>query len=87
MEPRKIDLKIQVMAKAQPGLDGLPWADLEEMPEFHSYGEANQWLVDNEMLKLMERGLDFRIVPTDLPCVYVAALEKHVQQTAGTGAQ
>lgn len=84
-----INLKIQVRSTGDPDLDGkpLPWADLDNMPEFHSYAAASQWLVDNDMNRLMTRGLEFRIVPADQPCVYVAALERHVRQTTEAGVQ
>ena len=59
---KPINLKIQVRAKDQPGSAGLPWADLVNMPDFHSYGEAHQWLVDNKTVELAIYGLEFRIV-------------------------
>jgi len=75
---RPFELKIQVRAKDLPGSPGLPWADLENMPDFHSYGEAHQWLIDSKAMELVKFGLDFRIVPKDLPCTYNAALEKNL---------
>lgn len=73
------NLKIQVMVDDLPGSKGLPWADLENMPEFASYGDANQWLVDNGAIKLAQYGVNFRIVPKDTPCVATAMLERTVQ--------
>ena len=76
----RIDLKIQVRSPGQSALEALPWADLAgEMPEFHAYGDAHQWLVDNDMMWLTECGLDFRIVPADFPCAYSAMLEINAQ--------
>jgi hypothetical protein len=52
--------KIQVAAK------GLPWADLERMPDFENDVDAEAWLVDNGAVKLEQFGLSFRVVVKDV---------------------
>lgn len=87
MQP-KFDFKIQVRAnRTADDPRELPWADLDPMPEFHTYGAATQWLIDSGSNRLCEYGLDFRIVPADFPCTYTAALEQTLRETAVSNQQ
>ena len=73
-----VGLKIQVMAESWTGSKGLPWADMEKMPDFTTHEQAQRWMAENGCEKLQEYGLRFRIVPKDTPCEFTAQLEKNI---------
>jgi hypothetical protein len=68
-------LVISDRLKIQVSMNGLLWADLEGANDFASYSDACQWLAAHDGIKLEHDGVQFRIMPKEFPCEFVATLE------------
>jgi hypothetical protein len=64
--------------KIQVAMDGVMplWADLRNMPDFESIGDAQTWITEHDGEMLQRNGVNFRIMPRDYPCAYAVELVK-----------